>query len=281
MRIMLCALLVLLCACQRVVDLEVPSARPRLVVAARLARDLRPIGPQDVQVVKLTTTSDYFSADPPPPALGAVVQVQDDMGNVTVFSDSLRSGMYRAPAMFVVQRGRTYTLTISFEGEQYQAVESTQNVAPIQRLYLDKPHPGRFAGVGGLRATIDYTDPAGVKNFYMWEQYLNGVLELGPDSTTKMRVIASDQLTDGLSVVGFQPYEGVHVEQLSQVVVRQIALSEAAYQYFYALNDQVSSNGSPFAVPPASLRGNIQNLSDRTRPALGYFYVSEFSSALL
>jgi hypothetical protein len=281
MRIMLCALLVLLCACQRVVDLEVPSARPRLVVAARLARDLRPIGPQDVQVVKLTTTSDYFSADPPPPALGAVVQVQDDMGNVTVFSDSLRSGMYRAPAMFVVQRGRTYTLTISFEGEQYQAVESTQNVAPIQRLYLDKPHPGRFAGVGGLRATIDYTDPAGVKNFYMWEQYLNGVLELGPDSTTKMRVIASDQLTDGLSVVGFQPYEGVHVEQLSQVVVRQIALSEAAYQYFYALNDQVSSNGSPFAVPPASLRGNIQNLSDRIRPALGYFYVSEISSALL
>ena len=278
-RVLMFAILVLLAGCERVVDLQAPSGPRRLVVEARFELLGSSFGVQNAQTVKLSTTTGYFSDSAPPPASAAVVQVKDDLGRVNTLSETGVRGTYLAPTSFRIQRGRTYTLSVAFEGQQYSAVESTRDVPVIQSIYLDGPHPGRYSGVDGLRATIDYNDPIGTKNFYMWEQYVDGTLQLGPDSVTNTRVIATDQLTDGIQVRGFQPYEGIQVSAQSTVIVRQIGISEAAYQFFFALNDQVSANGSPFAVAPASLRGNIQNLTTPSMPALGYFYVSVVSDA--
>ena len=38
------------------------------------------------------------------------------------------------------------------------------------------------------------------------------------------------------------------------VLVRQIGIPESMYLYYFALSDQVGSDGSPFAVPPASVQ---------------------------
>ena len=268
--------LVLLAACERVVDVDVDEGPRRLVVEARLERVLGAVG--STQSIRLSTTGSYFSQSLPPAARGAVVRVTDDLGNVTPFAESSTPGTYATTAL-TVQRGRTYTLRIDWEGQRFEGAERTMAVTPIDSLYFDAPKPGRFSGEDGVRATIDTRDPAGEKNFYLWDQFVDGRRLLGPDSSFKLRIIAPDDAVDGKPVLGFQPYEGIDIPVGSTVLVRQIGISEATYRYYFALSDQVSADGSIFAVPSASVRGNVANTTNPKQPALGYFYVSEVGEA--
>jgi len=53
-------------------------------------------------------------------------------------------------------------------------------------------------------------------------------------------------------------------------------ISTKYYNYLNKLlNIAGSSNGSPFATPPATLRGNIVNQTDENNYPLGYFHLSE------
>lgn len=276
MRLVLLLSLILLTSCERVVDLNLPEAPRRLVVQARLER-LISTG-ASIQAITLSTTADYFDGEFPPPASGAVVRVTDDLNRVTVFVEAGTRGLYQSLTPMLIGRGRTYTLSIDFEGQSYVAKDSTRQVPAVNSLYFDTPQGGRYSGNDGFRATINFVDPPNVNNFYLWEQFVNGVPQTGPDTTVKMRVIGTDQIYNGLPVDGFQPFEGIDIPLDAVVTVRQIAISEATYRYYFALNDQLGGDGSPFAVPPASLRGNVQNKTNPALPALGYFYVSEVSA---
>lgn len=273
-------LLLLMCAallsgCERVIDLNLPEGDRLLVVEARLERVLGNISGD--QKITLSTTGSYFEPLSPNPARDAVVRVTDSDGVVTNFNES-SPGTYTTHALTVV-RNRTYALSIDWNGQHYDATETTQAVPNIRRLYFADPKPGRYSGDEGVRATIDFQDRAGERNYYLWDQYVNGVRQLGPDSTVKLRITATDEGYDGLVISGFQPYEGIIIPAGAGVLLRQIALSEQMYRFYLALSDQVSQDGSPFSVPPSSLRGNVANRTDRARPALGYFYVSEVSEA--
>lgn len=275
-RTVLPCLALALTACERVVDVDLDEGPRRLVVEARLERILGNVNGQ--QSIRLSTTGPYFSNAAPPAARGAVVVVTDDQGRRYPFVESSTPGVYRTSDL-IIERGRRYALAIDFQSERFEATERTVAVPPIDSLYFDKPRPGRFSGSEGVRATIDLVDLPDEQNFYLWDQYVDGVRLLGPDSSFKFRIIAPDDGFDGLPIKGFQPYEGVDIGVGSTVLVRQIALSEAMYRFYFAFSDQVSNDGSVFSVPPSSVRGNVANRSTPGRPALGYFYVAEVAEA--
>lgn len=277
LRPLVAALTLVLSGCERIVELDIPEGTRRLVVEARLERVIGAVSGD--QAIVLSTTAPYFSNAPQPAATGAIVRVTDEAGRVVTFQEA-SPGRYTTSAL-PVDVGMTYVLTIDWEGDRYESTETAQPVARIDSLYLASPQPGRFAGTEGVRATIDLTDEAGVRNFYLWDQFIDGTRVLGPDSTFKYRIVAPDQAFDGLTIEGFQPYEGVDIPAGSTVLMRQVGLSENLYRYYFALSDQVSSDGSPFAVPPASVRGNVTNATDPTRFALGYFHAAEVSEARL
>lgn len=269
-------LLTALAACERVVDIDLQEGPKRLVVEARLERVKgRASGNQRI---RLTTTEPYFSNTEPPAARGAVVRVRDGGGAVYSFVESATEpGIYQTNSL-VGEIGQQYTLIIDYLGERYEATERLEAVAPIDTLYFAKPSFVVDSDTG-LRATIDLRDPAGVKNFYLWDQFIDGVRVLGSDSTSPGRTVASDELEDGRRVREFQPYDGIVVKPGQEVVIRQIAISEQAYRYYRALSEQASGAGSPLGVPLASLRGNVANISVPEHRALGYFIASEVSEA--
>lgn len=268
-------LLLSLGACERVVDLDVAEGPKRLVVEARLERVIGRISGN--QVITLTTTAPYFGDAPPPPAIGATVRVTDEAGTAVTFVES-SPGRYTTSGL-TIRVGTEYRLTIVYEGQTYESTETAMSVAAIDSLYLEAPRPGRFSGTEGVRATIDLEDPPGLGNFYLWDQYIDDVRVLGPDSSFKYRMVARDDAVDGLTIQGFQPYEGIDIPIGSTVVMRQIGLSERMFRYYFAFSDQVSADGSPFAVPPSSIRGNVSNLTDPDRFPLGYFHAAEISEA--
>jgi len=267
-------LALLLGACERVVEVDLPNGPTRLVVEARLERVLENVNGR--QVIVLSTTGPYLSGVRPPAVRGTTVSVTDDLGHVSVFVEQGTPGQYVTSAL-VIERNRRYTLRVNWEGSQFESTTTTATIPRIDSLYFVAAKPGQFSGKWGVRATIDTKDPGDERNFYLWEQYLNSVKQLGPDSSIRLPVIVNDELVNGRPVIGYQPFEGIDIPVGTQVLIRQIGLTAELYRYYFALSEQVSNDGSIFAVPLASVRGNVANRTNPVQRALGYFSVSEVS----
>jgi hypothetical protein len=276
-RLVTIGMLVLVSGCEKVVELEVPDGPVRLVVEGRLEamRGATAATASGRQSLRLSTTSPYFTNSAPPPARGALVTVRDDLGAVTTFRESATLGTYTTDSLVAVA-GRAYTLRIDWQGDRYESTETLNAVAGIDSLYFTA-RPKKDVTKDGLRATIDLRDPPVVRNYYLWDQYVDGVRLTSPDTAFRYRVVTSDEFYQGRRVRAFQPFDGRAVRSGQEVLVRQYSISEGIWRYYDALNQQVDGDGSPFAVPPASVRGNVANLTTPDRRALGYFVASEVS----
>ena len=261
--------------CTRVVDLTVSQGPVRLVIEGRI--ELRDNDPVARQRIRLTTTDAYQSSAPPPPARGAVVRVADDAGRSFAFTESATEpGVYQRDGLAPVI-GARYTLTIDFDGERYEGSHQLNPVAPIDSLYFIYREKGLAQGDSGFRALIDYADPAGTKNYYLWELLVDGKPRLNTDPGNQFRIISDDRFYDGGRVIGYQPYDEEVVEPGQQVTLRQVALSEGGFRYYTALFEQTTGGGGPFSTPPASVRGNMSNRTNQPHYPLGYFFSAQVS----
>lgn len=259
--------LALVTACERVVAINPPAAPERLAVSGRL--EARLDAPSGRQEITLSITAPYFRNAALPPARDAVVRVRDERG-VSVFlrEDELRPGTYVTDSL-VARAGGVYTVQVEWRGDRYQMIDSLPaRIVAIDTMYF-APRPGRTAAADGVRATIALTDPPG-PNYYAWDQIVDGVRWITPDTTALSRVIISDEFIDGVRANNVQPYEFRAVRTGQQVTVQQLSLSRGAYRFLSALNEQITGDGSPFSVPPSNLRGNVANLTRPDAFGVGY-----------
>ncbi|MFN0100424.1 MAG: DUF4249 domain-containing protein [Gemmatimonadaceae bacterium] len=263
-----------LSACERVVDITVPDGPTLLVVTARL--EAMQGAPAITQRVLLTTTDGYFANRASPAAIGATVEVVDDLGNVTPFTEGVGTPGVFSSTSLVPAVGRAYTLRVMWQGDTYVARDSVHPVAPIDSLWF-RLRTTEIGPADGLRATVGFTDVADRRDYYMWDQIVDGVRLVTPDTSFYWRQVNSDDLLDGQVMPAVQPYGGIVVRSGQVVTLRQMSLSAATYRFYTALNEQASTGGSPFSVPAANLRGNVANVTTPTRRALGYFAASEVS----
>jgi hypothetical protein len=259
--------------CTRVVDLDLEEGPKRLVVDARI--ELRPGDLTGRQVFRLSTTGPFGSFSAPPPGTGALVGVTDEDGGAWTFVETPgQAGEYAASGL-IPAVGSRYRLTIDYRGDRYEASHRLMPVAPIDSLYFVYEEEGLAQGDSGFRAVIDYTDPEGLGNYYLWELVVEGELRIAADPGLRFRAISDDRFYDGGRVTGYQPYDEEVVDPGQSVAVRQIGLSESAFRYYFALFEQTTGSGGPFSVPPASVRGNVANLTAPDRYPLGFFLAAE------
>ena len=259
-----------LTSCQQVIDLELETAARKLVVEGRVEKAR--VGTIPEQVVRLTQVSDFFLNQAPPAATGAEVWVEDGKGARYDYTERT-AGIY-VNTELQGEVGETYTLNIRWEEQSYQGSETLIGVPPLDSLYQVEAEQNLFED-GGLKAAINFTDPAEEANFYFWETYVDGELQVLPDPGNKDNLITKDDFFDGQQVVGYFPNEELVVEIGQQVVVRQLGLGATVYQYYFALYDQAGRTGSVIDTPPAPVKGNIVNLSSPGDFPLGYFYATE------
>jgi len=262
--------------CERIVDIDLDEGPTRLVVEGRIERIKE--APSGNQRIRLTTTAAFFSNAPTPPATGALVSVSDDRGGVFPFAETA-PGIYTT-ADLVAEIGAAYTLTVDWDGDTYRASATALAVPPIDRLYFLFEEETVVTEVEGYRATIDYVDPASRANFYLWEQIVDGRIELLPDPGNAFSLISEDEFYDGQAVIAYQPNDHVALDVGQLVEIRQVALSREAYDYYSALFEQNAlGSGDPFSIPPANVRGNVRNLTSPGRFAPGFFEAAEVSVA--
>jgi hypothetical protein len=256
-------LLLGLSACEDVIDVEIPTGEPLLVVEGAVTDQPGPY------VVKLATTLPYFEEGALPPVRGATLALSDQEGQ----RETLRE---REPGTYVTSSfqgkiGNRYTLTIQTEGEEYQADTEIRRTPPIDSVRAVYREATTLDEEGYY---VLYYGPElpGVGDYYRFKVFRNGRLLNRPQDL----FVRSDELVDGRYIGAFELNNNQGEEETFELGDRiRVELNSIPRDYYFFLNEIVTqlTNSGLFAAPPANVRTNVRNVhsSAPTRQAVGYF----------
>jgi len=255
------ALLVLLCiftGCEEVVDVDLDTQKPRLVIDASIDWEKGTAG--NLQTIRLTTTTAYFDPNVPPVS-GASVIVTDANGQTFDFIENPATGNYICND-FIAQIGQIYTLTVTYAGQTYTAQETLIGVPEITAVEQD--NEGGFLGED-IEVRFYYQDDANTQNYYL-ERFDSDVIPV-PDFS-----VSDDEFINGNLSFGIFSHEDL--EPGDEVGIRLYGIDRRYYDYMEKLL-MITDGGGPFGTAPATVRGNIINQTDESNFALGYFRLAE------
>lgn len=250
-------------SCEEVVDVDLKTAPPKLVVEAVINWTKGTTGNQ--QKIKLTTTTDYYNPVIPVVS-GATVFIQNSTNKVYTFLEIPKTGQYVC-TNFEPVINETYVLTIISGGNTYSATETLKSVAPITRI--EQKNDG-----GIMKDEIEvkayFNDPANEPNYYLYHYtYSNKIL-------TNYSA-AEDRFFNGNEF--FSSSNNDDLKPGDQVEISHIGISKSYYNFMNILINIAGNNsGGPFQSPPATVRGNVINKTNVSDYPLGYFSLGEIET---
>lgn len=247
-------------SCEDVIQVDLETTEPRLVIDASLNWQKGTNGNQ--QEIKLSLTAPYFN-NTIPPATGATVTVTDTNNNTFSFIEDGSTGIYKNSS-FIPLINSEYTLNIQYKNEVYTATETLVPVASIE--FIEQKDNGGFAG-DETEIKAFYTDPKDVENYYLFEF-------IKPNSNNIRLEVYDDEFTDGNQIFAF--YSDENLSSGDELEIKNYGISSRTYEYLNILLQQTDDNSSdPFETQPATVRGNCINITNTQNYPLGYFRVSE------
>lgn len=247
-------------SCEEVVDVDLDTAPPKLVIEAAINWQKGTTGKQ--QSIKLTTTTGYFE-NVIPTVSGATVFIKNSQNEQFNFTEVPKSGRYVC-VNFNPVIDETYTLTVISNGITYTATESMKSVAPITRI--EQNDEGGITG-DEIETRAFYNDPADADNFYLYKYVYSNKI-------TSTYYVSEDKFFQGNEYFSKSDDEDLKVGD--EVEMTHYGISKQYYNYMSILVSIAGSNvGGPFQSPPATVKGNIINMNDKANYPLGYFSLSE------
>lgn len=262
-------------ACTTDIDLKLEGTAPMLVVDGCITTDTLAHG------IFLQRTTDYFANSPVPGVAGATVTLSDGVRTITLAESTLKPGLYQTPADYYGLSGRTYTLHITgvdvnVDGvkEEYEASSVLNDVPVPDDVTLEEV---RLFGRQMWALKSSFQDPKGVKNYYLFRNYLNGKCV---SDTINEWGITADEFFDGsyLKDETIMYYSSTKTDE--KVVAGDTATLELCgitEGYLNFINDVVKEyrgRNPMFGGQPANIRTNIRQLSPSvttSKAPRGYF----------
>lgn len=262
-------------ACEKIVEIEIPSEGTRLVVESEI------YSTRDLWKVKLSLNQPYFDQDVAEDVSTASVYIVE-LGGDTVFLNYADTGTYISLDSQQCVVGRSYELNVVYDGQVYKAQEQLQNALPIDEiLSFFLPPDVSFFPTGNyvfLQGQIDSTK----NNFYVFKTYRNDTLkstDLDDDAFGAVTLLNSEFNIDDIQAelnAGKLPRPILFdVDPGDTILVEQFAVTEDYYKFLGDLGAQQGRSGTPFDPPPANPNNNISN------GGLGYFSVANKETAIL
>lgn len=249
-----------LVSCEDKVNIDLDTASPKLVIDATISWQKGTLG--NDQKIKLSLTTSFYS-NVIPPASGATVFITNSSNTIFNFIEILGTGEY-ACSNFNPVLNETYTLTIQYQGQTYTA---TDTLLPTPTI--DGTQQTTVQGFGG--------DEIQVKFFYQDNGLENNNYLIGVQNSAKLLPeygVLKDEFFQGNQMFGFYTDSDLKANDVLNFSLKSITL-----RYFNYMNKLLNlagnTNGSPFATPPVTLRGNIINQTNEQEYPLGYFHLSE------
>jgi hypothetical protein len=264
-----------------------------LVVDGMVTDDDRPC------LVRLSRTFSYEDNNYDPVTRAAVI-ILDDEGMPAYLEEKSPGNYYTDTSSFRGQTGGRYQLHIILaDGREYQSDYVMLKKAPaVEHLdvrYEKKETTTAGTFTGGVQFYLNTHDPLNETRYYRWEweetwEFTVPMQAAGKADRFKCwksnvsrsimlgntNHLTSDRIID--YPLHFVSTESNRLRILYSLLVRQYAISQAAYE-FWKMHDDLSENaGTLFDPIPAKVEGNIYNLSDPGEPVLGYFEASGVST---
>jgi hypothetical protein len=242
-------LIMVFSSCQKVINLDLNSASPQIVIEGNVYDQPGPY------MVKISQTVNFDESNVYPPVTGATVEISDDAGNSEVLTESL-SGTYITSALQGVA-GRTYTLTVASKGKTYTATSTMPNPVNIDSIYLEKSMFGNEKLV-----SVNFNDPANINNYYHLIEFLNNKRQTGFNVT-------DDNLNQG-KTISYSFMSAGNNSKLGigdTVTVWLESIDKGVYEYFRTAGRDDGQSSSP-----SNPTSNISN------GALGYFNACSVST---
>jgi hypothetical protein len=251
---------VLVSSCEDVVQVDLDTAAPRLVINGSIEWLKGTAGNE--QKIRLTTTTGYYS-NTIPTVSGAVVLVTNS-DNVTFnFAEEVpNSGIYLCHD-FVPEMDKTYVLTVSLNGETYTATETLKSVSPI--THIEQNNEGGFTG-DEIEIKTYFNDPDLVDNYYLFRYKASSL-------AIPYYGVDEDEFFQGNEFFGYFSHEDIKSGDTVGITI--YGVSKRYFEYMNKLILIAEGGGGPFSTPPATVRGNIVNQTNPGNYALGYFNLSE------
>jgi len=253
--------LLLLNSCQKVINVDLNDAAPRIVIEG-LINDRR--GPYNVSISR---SGSYFDQPVLPTVSNAIVIITDNTGIIDTLIEPFK-GVYvtRKTRGF---SGRTYHLKVLADNMEYDGTSSILNHVNIDSITLVKSDIQRFDFGSNDQNKVHYEihcffkDPPD-KNYYRVRVFRNDSI-----NTAAYRLY-DDQYTNGQET----ELRVSNAEAGSTYRIDLESLDKSTYNYYRTLADLIYSNPI-FGSTPANPNSNLSN------GALGYFGAYAVSSKIM
>ncbi|MFK8273449.1 DUF4249 domain-containing protein [Capnocytophaga canimorsus] len=262
--ILLSLFITCLASCQKVVNVDLETAAPKLVIDAAI--DWQHGTKGNEQTITLSTTYPYFSKDSIAPKVsGAKVTVTDSLGKIFDF-EQVKTGEYVCNT-FSPTLNMSYTLRVDYQGKTYTAKDKLYPM-PQHVDFQQKDKGGIFGNAMEIRGF--FKDDDQLKNNYYLVKIKSphskfpAYIDLNGKFFSKNNLffIYSDEKLKPKDTLNFEIYR----------------ISEDYFGYMYRILEITSNGSSPFSTPPASVIGNIINNKDANDNPLGAFRATQFIS---
>jgi hypothetical protein len=246
-------------SCQKVVTLKLTNAPPQLVIQGEVTDQPGPY------TVTLGNSVNFYAENTFPAVSGAAVKISDNTG----FTDTLTEtspGVYTTHTWQGVP-GNTYTLVVIVNDTAWSAVSTMPLPVPLDSVTFTTAS-GRFGGKKNqqITAIANFQDPAGIKNYYRFMEYINGV------ALTKDIFVFDDRLSDGRYINFNLRNDTSYLNTGDQLRVDMYCVDANDYNYFFQLNRTTSTGAFNTTASPANPTTNLSN------GAFGYFSAHTVSS---
>lgn len=256
MNLMVAILLFTGSSCEEVVEIELESSEPRLVVEASLTW-LKGSEENSQQII-LSKTAPFYEEENPS-VEDALVFVKTEEGIEYEFTHS-GNGIY-TNGQLLPESGQLLKLEIYYNDELYSGTEKMIPVTDID--YVEQNNSGGFSG-DEIEIKSYYTDPADEENYYLF---------IFRNNKTSLEIY-EDEFTNGNQIFGYFSNEDIEPED--SIEIEMYGISKAYYEYLFILRTQVGGNGGgPFETRPATVKGNMVNRTNKENFPFGYFHLSE------
>ena len=267
-------------SCEDVIEVDVPSEEPRLIIDALIRVDTTELFTN--VVVKVSQTNSFFESIPAA-ELQQITLTNLDFGGGPVppvlIEEEPGSGIYSKifPNSFLT-KGRIL-IQIDFEDRYYVAYAEFAPSVPIDNLVQGD---GTLFGENDTEIILSYTDLPERDDFYLFDFDLNNYL------------VSEDKFYQGQAFEFSYFYEEDEVSPGDEVTISIMGSDESFFNYMALLIEQSEQGFGPFETPALTVRGNFINATDidninifdnvdlSDNFALGYFaIVQEYKQSLI
>ncbi len=256
---------ILYLSCEDVINIDLPSSPPRLVINAGLERIFNNDGNfTDEATVRLSLSIPFFSTEP-----NYVENATVTITNLTtnqifnIQNTSFGRGTYKnnTEDNLSIDPNAEYKLTVVYNNITYESIEKLNVSTPIDQVKQVKRNNNFDEDEFAIE--IKYTDVPNMDNFYVFDFGWGNLQSINHE----------DFFEDGKQTPTTQFFDEV---KNGIFRARLLGSDERFNNYIDAIIElSGESNNGPFSTVPFKAKGNIINTNNPKNFPFGYFHVNE------